>query len=199
MKANRDDRLVDIEETLRQLSRRIEQQEAQRAAETTPPVGVRIGKTWTETEGDYPTDADTELYPFVFLGADSSASPPTYTERSADKQGDALWPDERYLPRGTKIAVGEDKNGTYFIAHAWYGATLVQGVLAADLASGTATVDIESISSLDGFPPELTASKLNVENRFKFSGTAGDLVLAQYDARNKKWFLLQMVCLAESA
>lgn len=195
-KPNNADRLLQLEEMVRQLTRRIEHAEAQRLAEAVPPANLRLAYTYAADSEDYPEAGLVPgYYPFVFV----TATPPpsvTYTKRSQTEQGQAIWPHGRYLPINTLVVIGEDRNGTYFIVKAYTHAARIQATVLNSWTSETTTIawgDFTSPVGLDGEIPSNMASA-TIENRFSWDGQAGALVELAFDFETEKWYLLQLFC-----
>ena len=195
-KPNNADRLLQLEEAVRQLTSRIEHAEAQRQAEAVPPANLRLAYTYAADSEDYPAaGAVPGYYPFVFV----TATPPpsvSYTKRSETEQGEAIWPHGRYLPAETLVVIGEERNGTYFIVKAYTYAARIQATVLSSWTAETATIDWGDFTSPVGLDGEIPAglSGATIENRFNWDGQVGALAELAFDFETGKWYLLQLFC-----
>lgn len=195
MKPHYADRMMQLEAEVRRLSRRIEQSEAQRLAQFQPPAVCRLAKTWSADEGSYPQRVDglPAAWPFVFLA-------PGGQGRSAEVQGEAAWPNGVYLPRETKIAVGEDRGGGYFVLQAYLPATRIHARVGRSFGEGESELEWDDFNypmsspyGLDGPLPDDIADAV-IENRFAWPGEPGWLAELRLDHTTGTWYLLQMFC-----
>ncbi len=194
MKPSGADRLMQLEETVRQLTRRIDQVETQRLAEAVPPANPRLAKTFDD--GSYPSSgSNPNKYPFVFVDPAIGGSV-TFDTRSDSKQGEAIWYQQRYLPIGTIISVAEQRNGIYSIEKAYTPASRIFATVSTAFTSGDATVPWSSFSSSHGVDGSIPTgmSSATIKNRFSWDGTVGWLVLMEFDDSDQSWYLLQMYC-----
>lgn len=195
-KPNNADRLLQLEELVRQLTRRIEQAENQRLAESVPAQHLRLAYTYSAEEEDYPEPSDlSRHYPFVFV----TASPPpseSYTKRSQTEQGEALWPHGRYLPPETLVVIGEERNGTYFIVKAYTYAARIQARVAITWTAITLELSWANFSFPMGLDGEISPDMASavIKNRFSWDGQLEALVELAFDFEAGEWYLLQMFC-----
>lgn len=194
MKASDADRLMQLDEQVRQLTRRMEQVEAQRLAEAVPPANPRLAKTFDD--GSYPSaGSNPNKYPFVFVDPAIGGSV-TFNTRSASKQGEAIWYQQRYLPIGTIVSVSEERNGIYTITKAFTPASRIFANVSTAFTSSDATVPWSSFGTTHGVDGSIPTgmSSATIKNRFSWNGSVGWLVLMEFDDSDQTWYLLQMFC-----